>query len=135
MNHDLVKAELTSKWLTLRARSTQGVEIHSQKQKKRAWTGLTRIALCAIRHLGIVGEPGGSGRGECVRGWPIQDILSRLGFCAQTNPPFIAPSTCIARTVAIPLQYYCAIVNPLPTPRVDAVHHKCCASQYRVKAK
>jgi len=25
-------------------------------------------ALCAIQHLGVVGEPGGSGRGERVRG-------------------------------------------------------------------
>jgi len=36
----------------------------SQKQKNGRGHG----ALCAIQHLGVVSEPGGSGRGECVRG-------------------------------------------------------------------
>jgi len=31
-------------------------------------TGRGHGALCAVQHLGVVGEPGGSGRGECVRG-------------------------------------------------------------------
>jgi len=50
-----------------------------QKETHSLWripcTGLHRNrrkgrghgALCAIQHLGVVGEPGGSGRGECVR--------------------------------------------------------------------
>jgi len=37
--------------------------IHSNRKKGRG-----DGALYAIRHLGVVGEPGGSGRGECVRG-------------------------------------------------------------------
>jgi len=39
-------------------------EHDSQKQNKRAWT---RCALCDTTPTGS-GEPGGSGRGECVRG-------------------------------------------------------------------
>jgi len=55
-------------------------------------------------------------------GWPIHDILSRLCFCARINHPFIASPTCIAHTVAILLQYYCAIFDPLPTPRFHVIH-------------
>jgi len=53
---------------------------------------------------------------------PIHDILSRVCFCARINHPFIAPPTCIAHTVAILLQYYCAIFDPLPTPCFHVIH-------------
>jgi len=32
--------------------------------------------------------------------WPLQDILSLIGFCARIDHPFIAPPTCVAHTVA-----------------------------------
>jgi len=55
--------------------------------------------------------------------FPLQDLFSLLGFCARINQLFIAPPTCIAHTVAILLQYYCAIFEPLPTPSPYAIHH------------
>jgi len=67
--------------------------------------------------------------------WPLQDILSLLGFCARINHPFIAPPTCIAHTVAIRLRCYCAIFAPLPTPHFHAIRIQYCALQYGVKAK
>jgi len=38
-------------------------QYHGHRRKGRG-----HGALCAIQHLGVVGEPGGSGRGERVRG-------------------------------------------------------------------
>jgi len=55
--------------------------------------------------------------------WPSPDILSRLGFCARINHPFIAPPACIAHTVTLLLQNHCAIFDPSPTPRFYAIHH------------
>jgi len=38
------------------------VSIHRNRRNGRG-----HGVLCAIQHLGVVGKPGGSGRGECVR--------------------------------------------------------------------
>jgi len=45
------------------ARSCAHLKDHRNRRKQRG-----HGALCAIQHLGVVGEPGASGRGECVRG-------------------------------------------------------------------
>jgi len=75
---------------------------------------LSRRGFTRVGRLGPNLEPGN---------WPLQDILSRLGFCARINHPLIAPPTCIAHTVAILLQCDCAIFDPLPTPRFHAIHY------------
>ena len=48
--------------------------------------------------------------------WPLQDIRSHQSFLALVNHPVIAPSICIAQTIATLLHDYCAIYDPLPTP-------------------
>jgi len=56
--------------------------------------------------------------------WPLQDILSLRGCCAQINNPVTPP-----RRPALPtlVQYYCTIIGqcttPLPTSRLYAIHH------------
>ena len=64
-------------------------------------------------------------RGFACRVWLGLDqiFFHVLGFCARINPPFMPPPACIAHMVAILWQYYCAIFDPPPTPRVYAIHH------------
>jgi len=47
-------------------------------------------------------------------GWPSQDIRSLHKFLALVNHPFIAPSICIAHTIAVLLHDSCAIYDPPP---------------------
>jgi len=54
---------------------------------------------------------------------PTQDIRSLQRNLALFNHPCIAPSICIAHTIAILSHDYCAIYDPRPTPLVHAVHH------------
>ena len=60
--------------------NTKGTRAHSQRelmqQNKRAWT---RCAVCATTPRGS-GEPGGSERGECVRG-EINSLCLVRGIC------------------------------------------------------
>jgi len=53
---------------------------------------------------------------NCAIGWPLHDIVSLRGLFARINHPFMVSPTCIAHTVAILLQYYCAIFDLPPTP-------------------
>ena len=48
-----------------------------------------------------------------VLAWPLQDILSRLGFCARVTHPVIAPSP-----PALPtrFQYHCSTIAQAATP-------------------
>ena len=41
----------------------------------------------------------------------------------RVNHPFIAPPSCKAYPIAIPLHDYCAIYNPPTNPLVYAIHH------------
>jgi len=75
----------------------------------------------------IQGNPGGN--------WPLHDILSRLGFCARTNPPVFCPfPTCIAHTIEILLQYCCARNDPLRMLVCMPYTIQYWYWQYRVKA-
>jgi len=68
--------------------------------------------------------------------WPLPDVLSRLGFCARINCPFIAlfPPALLTR-----LQYDCTTIaqysTPLRPPGFKPYTIQYCAWQYRVKAK
>ena len=49
--------------------------------------------------------------------WPLHDIVLLRSFCARINHPFIAPPTCIARTIAMLLHVYRAIYDA-PRPPI-----------------
>jgi len=55
--------------------------------------------------------------------WPLQDVPSFQSFLALVNHPLIAPSICIAHTIAILLHAKCAIYDSHPTLLVYAIHH------------
>jgi len=55
--------------------------------------------------------------------WPLQGIRSIESFRALVHHPFIAPSICIAHTMAMLLHDSCAMYDPHPTPLVYAIHH------------
>jgi len=55
--------------------------------------------------------------------WPLQDTRSLQSFLALSNHPCIAPSICIAHTIAILVHDECATCDPHPTPLVYAIHH------------
>jgi len=65
--------------------------------------------------------------------WPLQEILSRLGFCARITHPFIAPPPAALPTR---FKYYCNTVAQYSTPPLCmpyTIHY--CAWQHRVKAE
>ena len=58
------------------------------------------------------------------RAWPLQDIVSRIGFCARINHPCIAPPppTCTVNTITILLHDYCATYDAPRRPPLYAIH-------------
>jgi len=58
-----------------------------------------------------------------ITSWPLQDIRSLHSNLALFNHPCIAPSICIAHTIAMLSHDYCTIYDPHPTALVYAIHH------------
>ena len=72
---------------------------------------VTRTLSCTSRHI-------------CASSaWPLQEIRSLQSNLALFNHPCIAPSICIAYTIAILSHDYCAIYDPHSTRLVYAIHH------------
>jgi len=60
------------------------------------------------------------------RGWSL--VLYKIlfyfaAFVHESSIPSLPPSSCAAHTVAILLQYYCALYNAPPTALLYAIHH------------
>ena len=91
---------------------------NDRRTRRRRNTGAGRHApqlheLVTVHTDGVNGDPG-SRDGTCawrpsftrLRFGLYKIILLRQGFCSRMNDPFVAlPSTCIAHTVTIILQY------------------------------
>ena len=67
--------------------------------------------------------------------WPSQDIRSLKSFIALVHHSGVAPSICIAHTIATLLHDECAIYDPHPTPLVYAIHHTILAVEISCKGQ
>jgi len=56
-------------------------------------------------------------------------------FVHESSILLLPPPTCIARTIAIILHVYCTIFDPLPIPRLYAIHHTILFMAISCKAK
>jgi len=85
--------------------------VHQTDQRSREW--LLYSVAPSVQSRRARYESFSRGCGQFL-GWPLQDMRSLQSFLAPGNHPGIAPSTCIAHTIAILLHGWCPINAPHP---------------------
>jgi len=100
----------------------QGEPVHTRNQTHKMVTTQLVRCLCSEEmffcNIGYPLPPKWS-----ILTWPLQDNRSLQSNLALFNHSCIAPSICIAHTIAILSHDSCAIYDPYPTPLVYTIHH------------